>query len=307
MNAKTYLWIFIGILVFGLLILFSYNYKYTSIATHSQFRMLLQNHHKQYLERLHAKDKIYRGLSPYMTTNDLLDHYQSKYRNKGMLSHLILENTVSRLRGIAFINNRKIPWKFAIVSNSTEGGNPFTIHDTIILSTGMVSELFSKWFKNDNDFLQSSIINTIIHERIHILQKYYKQAFEELYTKYWGFYHDVSGVPNNLRGIVRNNPDGLDISWSWGGMRIFCVFRPVGPTKINNTEIVFIDKMNRLGYVRNSPKFMNFFGYNVNYYHPHEISAEIIAQLITKNNRTLTHYPAALKCKQWLRHLLKNL
>ena len=258
MKVKQVTWIITGIIVFSLLILFSYNYRLTQVVSRSEFHSLLESKHTQYLERLHTKDKLYRGLSPNASINNLLEIYQSKYRDKGLFSHIILENAVSRLKGIAFINNPRIPWKFALVSNSMEGGNPFTIHDTIVVSTSMLSSIFSIWFKRDTEFIQSSVINTLIHERIHILQKYYPEAFDELYTKYWGFYHDVSGVPINIRSTIRNNPDGLDISWSWGGMRIFCVFRPIGPAKINNVEIIYIDKMNQLGYVKNSPKFMNF-------------------------------------------------
>ena len=171
----------------------------------------------------------------------------------------------------------------------------------------MLGELYSVCFKNDDQFIESSVINTLIHERIHILQKRYSYDFDKLYIKHWGFYHDVVDVPKTIRSIIRTNPDGMDLSWTWsGGIRVFCVFKPIGPAKINNVEIIYANNDNRLGYVKFLPNFMKFFGFNVNYYHPHEISAEIIAQLITKNNPALLQYPAAIQCKEWLKGVLNK-
>jgi hypothetical protein len=83
-----------------------------------------------------------------------------------------------------------IRWKFAKVSTTIEKGFPHTLEDVIVLSNTSLAHG------------DSSLTETLIHEKVHILQRK-EPAHTEEFIKRLGFHH-VKQITHPLK---RNNPD----------------------------------------------------------------------------------------------------
>ena len=92
-------------------------------------------------------------------------------------------------------------WHFILVTNQLESGMPHTIHSAIVLS--------KIWVKNSN-LLNSSFIETLLHERIHNYQKINPSIFHNLY-KQWGW-----------RPLYTSTPELIDSSGSCSCRRRQC-------------------------------------------------------------------------------------
>lgn len=90
----------------------------------------------------------------------------------------------------AFFNNGK-EWKFALISSVYEEGFPHTREDIIFLSPSVLN------------FDEKILTKTLIHESIHIYQRYNKSAIDE-YMKKNGFEKIRRREKNSL---LRSNPD----------------------------------------------------------------------------------------------------
>lgn len=84
-----------------------------------------------------------------------------------------------------------IEWKFAKVANTIENSYPHTLEDVIVL--------------NDTFFFntESTQIQTLIHEKLHVYQRLYPSETHELLMNVFGFEfkNKIDGLP------YRNNPD----------------------------------------------------------------------------------------------------
>lgn len=106
---------------------------------------------------------------------------------------------------IPFIYNQNLtlPWKLIKVSNNYEFGYPHTINDALIIPQNILL------------LPDIKILDTLIHEKIHIYQRYYPQIFKDLYNKKYGFYEiNNDNIVQSLylpNYIV--NPDGTNLRW----------------------------------------------------------------------------------------------
>ena len=104
-----------------------------------------------------------------------------------------------------FINLYNIPWKFARVSNKIDNGLPHTHDDTIYLS---------------DVFFSNPSINTLIHEKIHVYQKKYKEKTDKLYKLY--NYEKINKINNVNR---RSNPDLNNFDYKHNGTIIYSEYK----------------------------------------------------------------------------------
>jgi len=143
----------------------------------------------------------------------------------------------------------------------------------------------------------------IVHELIHIDQRLNQNFYNNIY-KLWGF-EKVNKINNFnvLKNNSRTNPDGLDLYWIWNYNNKHYWIGKIYDTKFNNisdatSKICTMDKINGIYKYNNhmvnlneSNDYKYFFG-NIsgNDYHPNEIVAEYMTQIIYNNNEP--KYPA---------------
>ena len=72
-------------------------------------------------------------------------------------------------------------WTFIQSDDTLEDGMPHTIHHAIVLPRWMVRDLLPESPRHAT----STAVETLLHERIHVLQKTYPKRFATLYTR-WG-------------------------------------------------------------------------------------------------------------------------
>jgi len=120
-----------------------------------------------------------------------------------------------------YFNNGK-EWKFALISSVYEEGFPHTREDIIFLSPAVLNY--------DEDILTK----TLIHESIHIYQRYNKKAMEE-YMIRKGF---EKIKRRDLGGLIRSNPD-LDefIYKDKNGVEMVALYNSENPNGIGDIKI----------------------------------------------------------------------
>ena len=194
-----------------------------------------------------------------------------------------------------------MPWRFVKVEDSIEGGLPHTRGDVIVLSQSMLTSIertarSEKWDLN--------IIDVLIHEQIHVIQRTKAAAFEKLYENEWGFRKatSIKGAGEWLAAHQIVNPDGVDVLWVWP---VPNTSRTIWPRVIidddNDTPVMPDDfrmigiELNAFpdGYVvateksgtpqyhllQDEESYMRKFGAISSIYHPNEIAADYLAHL----------------------------
>ena len=193
-----------------------------------------------------------------------------------------------------------ITFKFIKTTNKVETGLPHTREDCIVLPENIIK------------YSDTDLMETILHEYIHILQKKYPESFKYLYTQIWPFVN-VNKIEIPVNNKQRSNPDALKLTWAYKydqklflpkselsekyGYRLNMPNKVAIPLKqINNSkyeaqtdETIQLDDLD--GY---NEKFCNI----TQNYHPNEISAVLITKIIldsTDNDKKCYRY-----LKLWL-------
>lgn len=143
----------------------------------------------------------------------------------------------------------------------------------------------------------------IVHELTHIDQRINVNFYNNIYNE-WGFIN-VDNIENfnSIRELNRTNPDGLNINWLWLHNNKYYWIGKLYNNNYSNisdatTKICIINKVNDkyiyTGEIMNmsqSKEYLEYFG-NIpgNNYHPNELSAEYLTELIYNDRKV--QYPA---------------
>ena len=177
---------------------------------------------------------------------------------------------------------KKYDWKFVMSINNLELNMPFTIDNYIVLPKNKLEFLLSYFIKGN---LQKDFIDTLIHEKIHIIQRNHQSKFNTFYKlKYSNFIEDIytKRLPENLEKIYMNNPDSNNSIWLY---------------KFNNKRYLPLlvyenDILNSKAYNIDYPKdnisisvikARLGFRTNISFYHPNEISACVMANQLLQH------------------------
>jgi hypothetical protein len=286
---------------------------------------------KKYFEYLNKNDLEARQLIYYNASNlerpqtdSIIKHYcdnlleftiEEKDKIKSVINY-IYRNISSKFLG--YFKN----WRFAKFSNSIENAYPHTHGDVVFLSQKLVDNLTEE-YNNPLDITRiSGLVDTLIHENIHILQRQYPKKFENLYTKYWDFkkVNEITGIENYLDNY-RTNPDGLDLYYVfknkiWLGCiyktntkkRMDMVYYYAVPVKKQTDKVFTLDETRDVENLTSNKEFSEFFnGIFSNYYHPNELAAEALAKYLTydmnlNNSRNYTkNSPYVGRMETWIK------
>ena len=126
-------------------------------------------------------------------------------RIQGKVMYYFTRCGLDNLNGLA-------PWKYMMSTNNLEMNMPFTLGDYIIISSTMLGNGNNKILSDD------TMIETIIHERLHIIQRLYQKKFNKFYRRNYDFIMNefpLYSLPGELKKIHMNNPDSNFKIWTY--------------------------------------------------------------------------------------------
>lgn len=219
-------------------------------------------------------------------------------------------------------------WNFILANDDLESGMPHTIHTAIVLPRWLVRTIL---FETSEPEAKRTAYETILHERIHVMQKAKPAEFRKLY-KLWGWSPiDVGShldktidawerkgsyptrynpdTPNRWK-CVRTLANGTTVIWipyvrmGAGGMRDARYMLVKLKMEHENTMIPPSDVQWRT--LDSVEWYTDFFGQAAHTYHPDESSAVLIAELMVRDveNSTLRSCPAVQSIIEWCQRIV---
>ncbi len=172
-------------------------------------------------------------------------------------------------------------WNFIKISSIIDKGMPFTLDKYVFLSDKYLKKmLISKTLKKE-------FLDTLIHEKIHIIQRFNQNLFNEFYINNLNIiYSKKLQITDYWKKRHYKNPDGLDIKWIYKNDNTY--YLPLLIMNDNNKNIleeVVIKLDNNLKTTKNYMNLREFILFkdipnNISSYHPNELVAYIIPKII---------------------------
>lgn len=173
----------------------------------------------------------------------------------------------------------KYSWNILMSIHSLERDMPFTIDTYIIIPESTLQRLYT------TNGISKQFINTLIHEKIHVIQRYNQSTFDSLYLRiYSDFLYKpicIKSLPSNIAKIYMTNPDSNSTIWIY---------------KINNIQYIPLliktnNGLREIAYNMNTRETTSLdvikkkFGFSpsISFYHPNEIYASHMTEQILKN------------------------
>ena len=239
-----------------------------------------KTHLNQYLSSIHPN--MYKIKVPNYTGNNFKQSYKknlvkvpNKYKN-------ILNHYTNKIDNILSNNNlhnlTKIPWKLIMSINNLEMGMPFTLDNKIVINEKSLETI-------NNTPFNKSFMNTLLHEKLHIFQRYNQNKFNRFYIQNYPFLHRklfIQSIPNTLRRKYMTNPDSNFDYWTYkiDGEEYYPILE-----KINNqVKSIAYSKNEKNTIMLDNIKTIWGLRKNTSCYHPNEIFAcEISHKLLNGN------------------------
>jgi hypothetical protein len=173
-------------------------------------------------------------------------------------------------------------WEFMMSINNLEQNMPFTIDQYIILPSILLKSLHETY---KHGHYKSDFINTLIHEKIHVIQRFNQEQFDNFYKTYYKHflsrkYTDI--IPESLQKRHMSNPDSNNSIWLYTIKNHTYLplliyenesFHSYGYNLENLSDIVNLDKY----------KYDLGYKYDVSFYHPNEVFACEMSGYIMSN------------------------
>lgn len=219
-------------------------------------------HREAYFNFLNKLDLQSRA---YKTTQDALHDYINKLRKPTPTEEINIHLAIKYADNFMKLYPKlaKLPWKVFVGHELLESGFPHTHHDTIVLPPSYVQKM------------SASLINTLIHEKIHIFQRFYPCETNVLYIDYWGL-TIKKVIDHNPNNNVRSNPDTNQLVYQDNGNDIVARYLSLTEPQLSKTT----------GDLRD---------------HPHEMMAYIITSILSKSsiiNQQLKRHVASTE--EWM-------
>ena len=284
--------------------------------------IILKNH-KDYFSKMELKESKIRGcINSFSQHQNIVENCNKHYCNntlsftdKDKNNILICLNIITNIYNKYFHKLLPLPWNFIKVSKNIEGGMPHTIKDYIVLPENFLQYLNYSIENNNKSILIDNICLTLIHEQMHVFQKMDYSIFKELYQNYWNF--DLCEIKLKKKYLKnqRINPDGYD-NWcyKYNNTNIYPFVYLKNDYKYLNdvkTSAITIenDKINykKIYDINDLNEYNNFFCNVSQNYHPNEISAILLSDLIISkiNGKNINNCPALIKIIPWVKKYLQ--
>jgi hypothetical protein len=225
-----------------------------------------------YLKNFTQKDMEVRKCNNYKKCKMLYKNNLVKFSDiqKKELNRLI---EICNNKLIKYKSLYDITWKLCKTTMKLEDGMPHTHADIIFIS--------DSFFNNNNDNMK---IITLIHEKIHVYQRKYKEKTNILYNSF-----NFNKEPKKKINLRRSNPDLDSFDYNYNGVLFYSEFKD-DAKKLTDVNTKFISIQSKKNKEINEIKKIANNGYQNE--HPNEIFASIISDKIFHNelNDTLSSY-----------------
>jgi hypothetical protein len=222
----------------------------------------------------------------------------------------------------------RTPWCFIKVNATIEGGLPHTRGDCIVLAEGVLQALSKAHAKGKFD-QPSGVWTLLLHEQTHVLQRSHPALFAALYTDVFGF-RQVKILPPDWLHVRRViNPDAPVVEWIYpvgkGPTRHWILpdlelselehprmpadFRPVA---------IGVHELEGHGWAVDEPSlpilqtdlesvadYVDAFPVKGEAFHPNEIAAEMMAEIITGGHMQNPEHELWGRTKLWAGQALR--
>lgn len=194
------------ILVLGITFVFyTLNNQNVIFLTHEETSKFLLKDEDRYIRSLSAADLFARKVTSadeYLQrisrmTLDFTEKEKTKLRRCCMKADAFFKKFV--YMGIDCDIITKYPWKLALTDVVYEEGLPHTRTNIIFLSKYNINDLIA------SDVKDEPLVSTLIHEKVHIFQRYNPTLMQKLIDKI-GF-TETKHINKNLLELKRSNPD----------------------------------------------------------------------------------------------------
>ena len=267
------------IILFAWLVLFMKS-KVHLLEPFVDISSLLNNsqHFNNYIKNIHPnmyKSKIVNYKS------DFRKSYIKQLRFPKINELEVLNKYSSICQEIFKVNNLTqlsiIPWYFIISNKNIEMGMPYTLGSYIIINELTLINLLRHLTINHN------FINTLIHEKIHILQRINQVEFNKFYKSNYDFIGPkihITDVPLQYRKIYMSNPDSNEDFWLYKISGVY--YYPILIKNGNNVKSIGCNKSGTidLDILKRQLKYSN----HISIYHPNEIFACLVTDMILSKN-----------------------
>lgn len=175
-----------------------------------------------YFSKLYPLETYYKSNKKTFRKEMLPEIYHNNTKKWSSNEQKMVTNHINRVIEIfeqnQFTNINKLPWKLIKLSSDLEWGYPFTLQDTILIPDNEIefAKMENNTAFNDTAF-NDALIETLIHEIIHIYQKANPDIVNKFYTKQWNWIKSNHiTIPHDYKSRFVHNPDGMDnTSWIW--------------------------------------------------------------------------------------------
>jgi hypothetical protein len=299
------------------------NYNNIIFLDKVQSCQIILNNHKEYFSKMEYQETKIRGcLNSRNQYKNKVNNCNKHYCNNIMdFTHLEIKNIKYCLQIINetyekyFKKMLLLPWNFIKVSRNIEGGMPHTIEKCIVLPENFLDYLNMIMISKNKQKLLDNIISTLIHEQIHVFQRMNYNIFKEIYMKYWNFIPCSVQLNHKYTVHQRINPDGYD-DWCYKNNKEY-IYPYVKLKKISN-HLNDVDSVaipiinNKVNYneiynLKNFEIYNNFFCNVSQNYHPNEISAILLSDLIVSKikDQNISNCKALNIIQPWIKKYLR--
>ena len=249
--------------------------------TFTDVNSILSNsrHFNNYIANIHPS--MYRSKIENYNNTNFFKTYISNLRLPTLNEKAILNKYIPICEKILKENGlnklANIPWKFLISKKGLEMNMPYTLSNYIIINELTLINLIRDKGNNAN------FITTLIHEKIHILQRINQGKFNTFYRQQYSFIGSkihFNGVPLQYKKQYMTNPDSNSDFWLYKINGVYYY-----PILIKKGAYVKSIAFNKSGNI-DLDKFKQKLGYSrhISFYHPNEIFAcEDTDMIIEKN------------------------
>lgn len=272
------------IILLGILYLIIRNYNCLDSFKNYSLNIAKSNHFNDYIQSVHKnmyKIKVNNTKSSYsdFKYNYLNSLYKLDNKFNSMLMQYIIKCNILLNKLPIF---KKYKWKFLLSTNNLEMNMPFTIDDTIIIPENLLNSIYIKYIRDKT--LSDNFINTLIHEKIHIVQRFNQYKFNKFYKSRYSFVQKIykGNLPDSIAASHMNNPDSNNQLWEYKlNNKLYYTLlkyenndnKSVG-IDINNGDLIDLDLIKTgLGFKK-----------DISIYHPNEIFACEVAKKVQKKN-----------------------
>lgn len=172
-------------------------------------------------------------------------------------------------------------WNFIKISYIIDNSMPFTLDKYIFLSDKFLeSMLIAKTLK-------INFLDTLIHEKIHIIQRFNQNLFNKFYINNLNIiYSDKLQITDYWKKRHYKNPDGLDVKWIYkNNNNYYLPLLVMNDNNKNLLEEIIIKLDSNLKTTKNYTNIKEFILFknipnNIMVYHPNESVAYILPKII---------------------------